>query len=53
VAKKDISGSDLPFRVHLADGSKLDISAPDPIAARKRAEAMTEHRITKIKRVWE
>jgi hypothetical protein len=53
MAKKDIPGADKPFRVHFADGSKLEISAPDPIAARKQAEEMTKHRITKIKRVWD
>lgn len=43
--------ADVLFRVHFADGTKLDITAPSAKAAGEIAEARHPAKITKIKLV--
>lgn len=43
--------ADLHFRVHFADGTKLDITAPSAKAAGEIAEGRHSAKITKIKLV--
>jgi hypothetical protein len=43
--------ADTLFRVHFADDTKLDVTAPTPEAAREKAEERSDAKITKIKRV--
>lgn len=40
-----------PFRVHFADGSKIDVIATDPIEAREIAAKRRSGVIEKIKRI--